>query len=413
MLTKVWIQQLNDYILEHEINSEIDDEINNCVDLEKKREMLRDKIIEQIKAYVLNTPDTQNKDLLRKMHERARIELLLKHRKFLIEKGEKIIDEYFAEGDDIVPEKISPRLIPVRTKEEWDIFKTARFTWSLPFSNGYGRRLCFLIMDEYNGKLIGILGAHSPALGIKLRNEWLNLKGKDKVYKLNETMDIFTLGAVPPYNMLLGGKLVAMSAVANEVRDFYKEKYSNKKTEMEQNIISPHLVLFTTTSAYGRSSIYNRVKYKDRLLCFSLGYTKGFGAFKYTDEISRLMKEYLLLKGIEVKGGYGNGPNYKFRLINTAIKEINKEIDLKEVLNIKSIKQLLKHEVKREVFVFPLASNVVEYINGIDKEVKYYDYKFEELAEYWKERYLKRRVKTNDEWRYWNKDNLKKYLLIK
>ncbi|EGD49987.1 hypothetical protein TheetDRAFT_3204 [Thermoanaerobacter ethanolicus JW 200] len=56
---------------------------------------------------------------------------------------------------------------------------------------------------------------------------------------------------------------------------------------------------------------------------------------------------------------------------------------------------------------FPLASNVVEYINGIDKEVKYYDYKFEELAEYWKERYLKRRVKTNDEWRYWNKDNLK------
>ncbi|EGD50286.1 hypothetical protein TheetDRAFT_2909 [Thermoanaerobacter ethanolicus JW 200] len=59
MLTKVWIQQLNDYILEHEINSEIDDEINNCVGLEKKREMLRDKIIEQIKAYVLNTPDTQ------------------------------------------------------------------------------------------------------------------------------------------------------------------------------------------------------------------------------------------------------------------------------------------------------------------------------------------------------------------
>ncbi|EGD50103.1 hypothetical protein TheetDRAFT_3087 [Thermoanaerobacter ethanolicus JW 200] len=173
---------------------------------------------------------------------------------------------------------------------------------------------------------------------------------------------------------------------------------------MEQNIISPHLVLFTTTSAYGRSSIYNRVKYKDKLLCFSLGYTKGFGAFKYTDEISRLMKEYLLLKGIEVKGGYGNGPNYKFRLINTAIKEINKEIDLKEVLNIKSIKQLLKHEVK-EKFCFPLASNVVEYINGIDKEVKYYDYKFEELAEYWKERYLKRRVKTNDEWRYWNKDN--------
>jgi hypothetical protein len=403
----------HDYTSKYGIDSEVDEEVENCTDPEKKREILRDKIIEQIKTYVLNTPDTQNKDILREIHEKARIELLLRHREFLIKKGEKIIDEYFANGSDIVPEKISPKLIPVRTKEEWDIFKTARFTWSLPFSSGYGRRLCFLIMDEYNGKLIGILGAHSPAIGITLRNEWLNLKGKDKIRKLNETMDIFTLGAVPPYNMLLGGKLVAMSAVANEVRDFYREKYSNKKTAIEQNIISPHLVLFTTTSAYGRSSIYNRVKYKDKLLCFSLGYTEGFGVFQYTDRMSKLIKEYLSLKGIEVKSGYGNGPNYKFRLINTAIKEINKEVDLRKVLNIQSTQQLLKHKVKREVFVFPLASNVIEYINGIDKEVKYYDYKFEELAEYWKERYLKQRVKTNDEWKYWNKDNLKNYLLIK
>lgn len=393
---------------------EIENILNNDdIDAEIKKEILRNKIIEKIKSYALDKVDSGDKKILRKMHEKARIEFLLKHRKFLVEKGEKIVDEYFANGKDVLPEKISPKLVPVRTKKEWDIFKVARFTWSLPYSYGYGRRLCFLIIDEYNGKLMGILGCHSPALGLTLRNEWLNLRGKDKVYKLNETMDIFTLGAVPPYSMLLGGKLVAMSAVANEVREFYREKYSNRKTEMEQNIISPHLVLLTTTSAYGRSSIYNRVKYKGRLLCISLGYTKGFGTFKYTEKICRLMKEYLYLKGIEVKGGYGNGPNYKFRLIRTAIKAINEEVDLKKALGIDSTEILLRHEVKREVFIFPLASNVREYINGIDKEIDYYDYKFEELAEYWKERYLIKRVKSNDEWKYWDKSAIKKSLLIK
>lgn len=391
----------------------IDKVLDKEEDIQQRKGLLLNKIIEKIKEYPLDKMHSDDKEALRKMHEKARVELLIKHRKFLVGKGEKIIDEYFADGRDVEPDKVSPKLVPVRTKKEWDIFKTARFTWSLPYTYGYGRRLCFLIMDSYNGKLMGILGCQSPTLGLTLRNEWLNLKGKDKVYKLNETMDIYTLGAVPPYSMLLGGKLVAMSAVANEVRDFYREKYGNKRTEMEGNIISPNLVLLSTTSAYGRSSIYNRVKYKGKLLCFSLGYTKGIGTFKYTDEICSLMKEYLYLKGVEVKGGYGNGPNYKFRLINTAIKTMSEEIDVKEVFGINNIESLIKHDVKREVFIFPLASNVKEYLSGKDEYIEYYDYKFNELAEYWKSRYLKRRVKNNSEWRLWSKEEIKRSLLIK
>ena len=303
-------------------------------------------------------------------------------------------------------------MIPVRAKHQWNIFKTARFTWSLPYTYGYGRRLCFLIIDNSNNKLMGILGCQSPTLGLSLRNQWLGLKGKDKVYKLNETMDIYTLGAVPPYSMLLGGKLVAMCAVSNEVRNFYKEKYSNKRTEMEDNLISPDLVLLATTSAYGRSSLYNRVKYKNTPLCFSLGYTKGIGTFKYTDEICNLMKEYLLLYGIEVKAGYGNGPNYKFRLINTAFHKMNEEIDLKKHLKVDSIDTLVQHDVQREVFLFPLASNVKEYFKGYDNEIKYYDYEFKELADYWKHRYLKKRAASNTSWKKWNKTEIKKSLLI-
>ncbi|MBA1336492.1 MAG: hypothetical protein HPY66_2927 [Firmicutes bacterium] len=380
---------------------------------ERKKKMLLNKIIRKIEEYPLHRNNGDDKDVLKKIHEKARVELLIKHRKFLTTRGNMIIDKYFANGTDIIPENIEPQLVPVRDKLQWDIFKTARFTWSLPYTFGYGRRLCFLIMDRSNGKLIGILGCQSPTLGLSLRNQWLGLKGREKVYKLNETMDIFTLGAVPPYNMLLGGKLVAMCSVSNEVRNFYKEKYGNRRTEMEDNPVSPNLILLTTTSAYGRSSLYNRVKYKNELLCFSLGYTKGIGTFKYTDEICNLMKEYLLMDGIKVEGGYGNGPNYKFRLINTTLRKINEEIDIKKRLKVKSINELVQHDVQREVFLFPLAANVKEYVSGLDNEIKFHDYKFKELADYWKERYMKNRAESNTLWKKWDKGEIKRSLLIK
>lgn len=398
---------------ENEALASSKDEIMVQNNIESKKKNLRNKIIKKIKEYPLEKVRSQDKEVLRQLHEKARIELLMKHRKFITTKGEKIIEKYFANGSDINPEEISPILIPVRTKEQWDIFRTARFTWSLPYTFGYGRRLCFLIMDQSNNKLMGVLGCQSPTLGLSLRNNWLGLKGKNKVYKLNKTLDIYTLGAVPPYNILLAGKLVAMSAVSNEVREFYEEKYADKTTEMEGNIISPDLVLLSTTSAFGKSSIYNRVKYKDKLLCFSLGYTKGIGTFKYTDEICSLMKQYLELINVEVKGGYGNGPNYKFRLINTAIRYIGEEINLKKYFKVKNVESLVRHSVQREVYVFPLAKNVKEYLNGINEEPEYYNYSFEDLANYWKDRYLKRRAQTNDKWRTWDKTSIKKSLLIK
>ncbi len=371
---------------------------------ENRKIKLRNKIISKIKEYPLKKLKKQDKDTYRKIHEKARNELLLKHRKFLCTKGSKIINEFFADGADIIPENIDPQLIPVRTKQEWNVFKTARFTWSLPYSYGYGRRLCFLIMDRSNNKLMGILGCHSPALGLTSRNKYLNLKGKEKVYKLNETLDIFTLGAIPPYNKLLAGKLVVMSAVSNEVRDFYREKYHGKETEMEGNIISSNLVLLTTSSAYGKSSIYNRVKFNENLLCFSLGYTKGIGTFKYTDEICSLMKQYLKLCGVDVISGFGNGPNYKFRLINQAIRQINKEVDLKHEYNIDYCNVLLHHEIQREVFLFPLASNLLNYMNGIEDQVEYFDYPFNDLAEYWRERYLNSRITLNESWKDWEQN---------
>jgi len=107
-----------------------------------------------------------------------------------------------------------------------------------------------------------------------------------------------------------------------------------------------------------------------------------------------------------VKGGYGNGPNYRFRLINAFLKEASKTLNPKEILEVNSLKDIIKHGVPRQVYVFPLAENVREYLHGIDKKPVYFNYPFEELANYWRERYLLPRSMRNNQWVEWKKETI-------
>lgn len=127
---------------------------------------------------------------------------------------------FFADGNEVIPERIRPALIEVTTPFQHNLFRVARLLWSIPYTSGYGRRLRFLILDETNGKLIGILALQSPPLSFPMRDRLFRYQAGRKTEYVNQTMDIHTLGAVPPYNLLLGGKLVALSAVSNEIRLF-------------------------------------------------------------------------------------------------------------------------------------------------------------------------------------------------
>jgi len=359
-------------------------------------ETLKQEIIQEVEKF--QNIEINNKESMRQLHELARSDEIRKHAKFLETEGYRIIHRFFTDGREVEPEKIDPVLIPVENDAQNSIFKTARFTWSLPYSEGYGRRLKFLIFDRYNGKLIGILGLQSPVIGLKARDEYLGVNRENKMEIINKTMDIYTLGAVPPYNFLLGGKLVVLSAVSNEVRETYRKRYEGKTTEIEKNTIDGHLIMLTTTSAYGKSSIYNRVKYGGRLICQPVGYTKGQGALVLTSRFCELAREYLQSKGIVVRSGYDNGPNYKFRLAKVLAKQLKLEgIDT----------ELVTHGVEREVYVFPLIKNLHEYVRAPDTtEPEYFDYPFSDLADYWKERYCLPRSKRNMEWQTWCKEQV-------
>jgi hypothetical protein len=306
---------------------------------------------------------------------------------------------FFADGEEVLPEHIRPALIEVTTDQQHNLFRMARLLWSIPFSKGYGRRMRFLIMDEGNGKLIGLLALQSPPLSFPARDHLFHYPPGRKTEMVNQTMDIQTLGAVPPYDRLLGGKLVALAAASNEIRLAYRRKYSARMTEIERRVLPPHLVALTTTSAFGRSSLYNRLKFRGIAIAESIGYTEGYGTF-HLMELYPLFREFLERRGISTRGGFGTGPRRKWQNMVRALDRIGLSSNL------------LRHGVKREVFLFRLVNNLEAYMEGRDTEPDYRNLPFSELVAWWRERWLLPRAERVDGWQAWRKEQIKNLLLI-
>src|SRR5437764_954651 len=103
-------------------------------------------------------PADLDKDSLRHLHSLAvehQRELARKH----VQPYESDLLKCFASGAEILPDRISPRLVPIES-DSWEalIFRYAKLHWSVPVSAGYGRRVRFLVVDDQNEKLMGVLG---------------------------------------------------------------------------------------------------------------------------------------------------------------------------------------------------------------------------------------------------------------
>jgi len=336
--------------------------------------------------------DCDEKDAQRRLHAPAR-EAALQAGASWIERAWAKLGQHFADGGEVNPRQISPRLVEVETDRQRDLFRLARYTWSMPYTKGYGRRVQFLLMDESNDRLMGVLGLQSPPLSFPARDRLFNYPPGLKPTLVNQTMDAYTLGAVPPYNRLLGSKLVALVAASDEVRAAYRRKYAGRSTEMTGQPISEHLVALTTTSSYGRSSLFNRLRYKEILIARGIGYTEGYGAF-HLDRLYPRFREYLAAQGIDTRGGFGSGPRIKWQTMMRALVRLGLG------------RNLLRHGVKREVFLFSLIRNLEDYMEGRDRIPQYRDLSFAELAGFWRERWLLPRAQRVTDWQEWTREQV-------
>lgn len=355
---------------------------------------LRQTIIDSLKSQGFSVnghiqPTDFDKDALKKIHEHSRKEQLKLHEKLIIS-GYKTISPFLKNGSDIDPSKIELELREVvEGTIEHIIYRWWNLVWwSVPYQKSYGRQMRFLLWDKTHNAPFGLIGLQSPVLKMAVRDQHLEIPNDELDIWINKSMQAQRLGALPPYNLILGGKMVGLSVTSNEIRKAYKKKYSNTRTVMERRKIDADLLFVSTTSAFGRSSIYNRLKYNGSLVAESLGFTKGSGSFHIPQEIYVKIQKYLSKKGIDVSATFGKGPSRKLKLLNTAFKFLK-------------LSDYQYHNVQREFFLFPLAKNLKKVIaKGI--KPKYHNRKLNDLTKFWRERWAVGRAERSEDWKQFN-----------
>jgi hypothetical protein len=217
-------------------------------------------------------PPSSAKEGIRALHQEQRKARLRSEQVFVLSALPNLI-KHFADGSEIDPENVRPKLELIEA-DTWqsDLFRLASLSWSVPVSAGYGRRLRYLVWDASNNKLIGIVALGDPVFNLKVRDELINWDVRDRGKRLVNILDAYVLGAVPPYNMLLGGKLLACLMRTKDVRDDFARKYGNSRGIISGRRKRAQLVMVTTTSALGKSSVYNRLKLGGQSYLQSIGY---------------------------------------------------------------------------------------------------------------------------------------------
>jgi hypothetical protein len=190
--------------------------------------------------------------------------------------------------------------------------------------------------------------------------------------------DLTVCGAVPPYNEVLGGKLVAMLLVSPETVEEYRRRYCGSASVIASSMAgravsrAADLAFIGTTSLYGqRPSQYDRISIPHDLDAAEtgpgiryeyLGRTLGIGTFQFNDQTVSELAVLLAQskRGQQVNSVFGEGVNPRLRKIRDGLDALGLPTD-----------ELLNHGGPRLVYGVQLIENVRDYLLGLDQQAKY------------------------------------------
>lgn len=341
--------------------------------------------------------DGEGKEIVRALHRVQREDRIKENKDFLATRAPRLF-HHFANGRDIDPSKISPVIERISSgTQHGDLFRLASLTWSVPVSNGFGRRLRYLVWDENNGKLMGVVAIGDPVFNLAARDRLIGWTSNDRSARLVNIMDAYVLGAIPPYNQLLAGKLVACLLRSREIYDDFASAYGDTTGIISGQGKRACLLAVTTSSSMGRSSVYNRLKLDGVQYMESIGFTGGWGHFHIPDRLFAELRDYLrdINHSYADQHRFGQGPNWRLRTTRAALAALGFKEDM------------LRHGIKREVFISRLAANADEILrSGRGKPDTDALLSTKEIAGLATERWMQQRAKRRPEFRDWTVDDL-------
>ncbi len=219
----------------------------------------------------------------------------------------------------------------------------------------------------------------------------------------SQVVDLNVCGALPPYNHLIAGKLVALSCASDELQQFYSNKYKNIPGEISSYIAgrkiyrSTKLEIMTTTSIYGKyPSQYNRLKLsktnypklKFDLNLEKLKLTQGKGILHLSPETSKIFKNlYKEERGFsQVNNVFGEGTAPKLRNIATVLSMLN--LPSEWILNHNQRRLFLCMEINKDA-----RKNIC---NIFDNEEKTHKPKFIDISDAWLQKWVTSRLRRKD-----------------
>ena len=385
-------------------------EVSDSLDEEQLKTLIIESLEKQgfeIRDNQICLPADLDKAKIRSLHSEA-VRHRIEERKKGLVKHEPLLLQRFASGKDVVPDKIYPKLIEVSSGSKDELlFRYASLHWSIPVSSGYGRRLRFLVVDQHTDKVMGLFGLGDPVFSLGHRDQWIGWNYEDRKERLHHVVDAFVLGAVPPYSFLIGGKLIALLATSNEVREAFKGKYEGKKSVIRERKNAGEIAMVTTTSALERSSLYNRLKCAEpnlsaqpdvpmerlekRLVFKRVGHTQGFGEFHFSNGIYGALTEYAKSNATATASHASWGSGFRNR----------QEVVQKVIAKLGLPKSWLNHGIKREIYVAPLARNTCAFLRGDVENLDYYDQSVSELFSWFRKRWLLPRSERDLQYKEW------------
>ena len=378
------------------------------------RDYLREEIQHHLRTIGLNGGRSEgnlSKESIRHIHRFHREAAQKRIRRALGKKMDLFLEE-IANGDEVDPANISPELVEVRSgTRTGDLFRFASLLWSIPVSQGYGRRLRYLVRDRANGKLVGLFALGDPVFNLRVRDEWIGWNQAERRERLVNLMDAYVVGAVPPYANLLGGKLVASLIASEEVGSKFEKRYGKRAGLISRRRKRARLALVTVTSALGRSSMYNRLRLMPSTQSHTgqpvvelqkLGETTGYGHFQITDDLFTQLRRVLQEDGHKYADGhqFGDGPNWRIRVARIGLQTLGLSSD-----------EVLKHGIRREVYAMPIATNARAFLSGTDEESTFDYLTIDQISELARKRWLIPRGQRKPGYKEFRREHLRDVLM--
>jgi len=266
--------------------------------------------------------------------------------------------------------------------ERWNAIRT--FSSTMKNNSNIGRNLFYVLTDEVTGKYLGVICISSDFLDLTPRDNAIGWSRdvKTQQHMINHTAIGSTIVPLQPLGFnYMGGKLLALMCLSDTVQKDWKRQYGDT------------LVGVTTTSLYGKTKAGGLSQYDGLEHWNAMGFSSGSVAFEPSRATKKIVFDWIkenhtrkYFEWWEAKNQQGLPlkRDHKNRSLNFAYSQL------------KVPKELIRTEHQRGIYFSPLYNNTNEFLRKeITDEslVKSFDTSEEALANIWKTKYAKGRIR--------------------